>query len=344
MSSLTGFILTRKVYGRKMIKAIALFSGGLDSILAVRVILEQGIEVEAVNFLTAFCDYTKLAKTASEKLGIKLKIFDVNKEFFEILKNPKYGYGSNLNPCIDCHMFMLKKAGWYLKETGAEFIITGEVLGERPMSQRRDALKIVEKGSGLEGLVLRPLSAKLLEPTIAEKKGLVDREKLLAIHGRSRKPQLQLAGQFGITEYPSPAGGCLLTDPAFSLRMKDLMEHDKNFSLNDVELLKTGRHFRLTDKAKLIVGRNREENKKLLELAEGSNSCFYPLKVKGPVAIGRGSLPADDVLRACAVTARYCDRGLSEEIEINSKKLNSGIIETIKIKPAVEDEINNLRI
>ncbi len=328
----------------KITKAIALFSGGLDSILATRLILEQSIEVEAVNFMTSFYNCVSEAQSAAGELGIKLKIFDVNKKFFKVLKSPKYGYGSNLNPCIDCHIFMFKKADEYMKERGAQFLISGEVLGERPMSQNKMALKIIEKNSGLEGLILRPLSAKLLEPTIPEREGLVDREKLLDIKGRSRKPQIQLAKQFGISNYSSPAGGCLLTDPGFTGRMRDLMEHKENFEVNDVELLKTGRHFRLGEKVKLIVGRNKEENDKLLTLAREGDLYFYPTRAKGPVGIGRGIFDKKQILAASGIIARYCDKDIEENPEIAYRHLPAETIDFIKAKSMEKEKLNLLRI
>ena len=202
----------------KKIKALVLLSGGLDSILAVKLLLEQGIEVEAINFRTNFCGPSK-ARPAAKMLGVRLHEVDIRKEFLEVLKKPKHGYGSGMNPCIDCHALMLKKAGELMQKENScpersrriDFIATGEVLGERPMSQHKKALKIVEKEAGLEGYLLRPLSAKLLEPTIPEKENLVDREKLLAISGRNRKPQMELAARYGIKNYPTPAGGCALT-------------------------------------------------------------------------------------------------------------------------------------
>src|SRR3990170_2260758 len=212
-------------------KAISLLSGGLDSTLAARVLLDQGIELEALNFLTVFCTCTNRGETclASQKavqgLGIPLKVFNVSNEYLGVVKHPKHGYGSNINPCIDCRVFMLKKAKQYMEETGASFIVTGEVLGQRPMSQRKDAMRLIEKEADLKGLVLRPLSAKFLPVTIPEKEGWVDREKLLNIQGRSRKPQMKLADDLGIRDYPCPAGGCLLTDPSFAKRMKDLIHY-----------------------------------------------------------------------------------------------------------------------
>src|SRR4030043_2298018 len=250
-------------------KAIALLSGGLDSTLAAKVVIEQGIELEALNFRTVFCTCATRGATcqasqkAVETLGIPLRVFNVSEEYLGVVKHPKHGYGRNMNPCIDCRIFMLKKAKAYMEESGAVFIVTGEVLGQRPMSQRKDAMRLIEREAGLEGFILRPLSAKVLPTTIPEKEGWVNREKLLNISGRSRKPQIQLANHFGIRDYPCPAGGCLLTDPGFAKRMKDLMMNDPKFSLNDVHLLKMGRHFRLSPRLKLVVGRNEEENQKI---------------------------------------------------------------------------------
>ncbi len=333
-----------------MTKAIALLSGGLDSILAVKLILQQGIEVEAVNFLTAF--YASAgngtsgltAQSAADKLGIKLKIFEAGKKYFEIVKRPKYGYGSNMNPCIDCRIFMLKKAADYMRKSGASFLITGEVLGERPMSQRRDAMRVIERDAALEGLILRPLSAKLLKPTIPEEKGVIDREKLLAINGRSRKPQIQLANQLGINDYPVPAGGCLLTDPGFSNRIRDLIRHKPDFDIDDIRLLKIGRHFRLAPEAKLVVGRNKEENNELLKLAKEDDFCFYPVKTKGPVGIGRGVFSKDYILRASNIIARYSDGSSDQQLEIAYKPIPGHRINSITATPIEESALAVLRI
>ncbi len=225
-------------------------------------IVRLGVELEALNFLTVFCTCTNRGETclasqkAVETLGIPLKVFNVSEEYLRVVKFPRHGYGRNMNPCIDCRIFMLKKAKAYMEESRAAFIVTGEVLGQRPMSQRKEAMRLIEKEAGLEGFILRPLSAKFLPITIPEKEGWVNREKLLNLQGRSRKPQIELADHFDIHDYPCPAGGCLLTDPGFSKRMKDLMIHDPAFSLNDVHLLKMGRHFRLSPEVKLVVGRN----------------------------------------------------------------------------------------
>ena len=333
-----------------MVKAISLLSGGLDSTLATRLILEQGIEVEAVNFLTVFCTCTArgkgclAGKSAADKLGIKLKVFEVSKEYFEIIKNPKHGYGSNMNPCLDCRIFMFKKAAQYMRATGASFLITGEVLGQRPMSQRKDAMRIIERNSKLEGLILRPLSAKLLEPTIPETEGMVDRERLLAIEGRSRNPQIELARNLSVNDYPCPAGGCLLTDPGFAARMRDLLKHKPDFTMNDVLLLKVGRHFRVSPKAKFIVGRNKEENEKLTSLAGGRDILFRPAKVKGPIGIGRGDFNKEHFSTASSIIARYSDKGETCEIEVLYEKIPGGTPDSVTALPMIEEGLKGLRI
>lgn len=228
------------------IKALLLLSGGLDSILAAKLLLEQNIEVEGICFYSNFfnCD---LARKAASQLGIKLREIDIKEEFLDFLrKKPKHGYGVGLNPCIDCHALMLKKAGEIMKKERFSFVATGEVLNERPMSQTKQALKIVEKEAGVEGYLLRPLSAKLLELTESEKSGLVDREKLMNISGRSRQKQFELAKKFGIVDYPSPAGGCMLTQEGFVKRIKELMDNKKDFNFDDAELVKIGKHFYFT--------------------------------------------------------------------------------------------------
>lgn len=334
----------------KMIKAIALLSGGLDSTLSTKLILEQGVEVEAVNFLTVFCNCTPRGKTclvsksAATKLGVKLKVFEVSREYLEIVKNPKHGYGRNMNPCLDCRIFMFRRAGQYMRETGASFLITGEVLGERPMSQRREAMRIIEKESGLEGLILRPLSAKLLNPTIAEKEGLISREKLLAIKGRSRRPQIELAEQLDINDYPCPAGGCLLADPGFAGRIRDLKDRRPDFTLNDVQFLKIGRHFRLGPDTKLMVGRNEEENSRLANLAKNGDLRFCPTKAKGPTGIGRGVFGRNSILIVSRIIARYSDGNLDEELEIAYNRIPENNIKHIVASPIKEEELSILRI
>ncbi len=259
---------------KKKITAVALLSGGLDSQLAVRMMKEQNIEVEAVAIKTPFCDFDcgkgcghKVMEVSSD-LGIKLKTVYLGKEYLTMLKNPKHGYGSGMNPCIDCRKMMYDEAKKHMETIGADFLITGEVLHQRPMSQNSNALSVIEKETDMEGKVLRPLSAQLLPKTEPEKKGLVDRSLLGSIQGRSRKGQLQLANKFDIADPPNSAGGCLLTDPQFAVRIRDLMKYSVSEpGINDVELLKLGRHFRFNDYSKLIVGRNHGENEILLSLS-----------------------------------------------------------------------------
>lgn len=254
-------------------KCLALFSGGLDSMLACKVISEQGIEVIALHIDTGFGgkdneEKTKKMRERAEKAGAKLEIIDVRQQYIdEILFHPKYGYGKHFNPCIDCHAFMFRTALGLLEKFDAKFIITGEVLAQRPMSQRKEALNTVKNlAEDKENLLLRPLSALLLEPTKPEQEGWVNREKLLALSGRGRKPQLALAKNFGFDDFESPAGGCLLTMEVFSNKMKDFLAFNKDITLNEALSLKYARHFRLPDGAKLIVGRDEVENEILSKL------------------------------------------------------------------------------
>lgn len=331
-------------------KAIVLLSGGLDSILAAKVVLEQGIEIEAVNFDTGFYsdtpegDSSAASQRAAKQLGIPLKVFDISDEYLEVAKHPKYGYGKNLNPCIDCRIFTFKKAGDYMKATGASFLATGEVLGERPMSQRRGIMETIDRESGLEGLILRPLSAKLLEPTIPEKKGFINRENLLAFRGRSRKPQMELARRYNINNYPSPAGGCLLADPGFARRMRDLMEHNPEFNLNDVKLLKLGRHFRLSSTAKLVVGRNEKENANLFDLGRPHDIILDARSVPGPLALVRGEVTDNDIDVSASITARYTDHKDTRPVRIVKRIVGNEKETTLTAVPAVGESFEQMRI
>lgn len=333
-------------------KAIALISGGLDSTLAARLIKEQGIEIVALNFKTLFClcdrDTTSgcanFAHETADNLGIELKIINVSKEFLDIVRSPKHGYGSNMNPCIDCRILMLKKAKEFMQETAASFIITGEVLGQRPMSQHKQALKIIEKESGLEGLVLRPLSARLLPETIPEEEGWVSRDRLLDFSGRTRKPQIELAKTLNIKDYPCSAGGCLLTDPQFAKRIKDLITHGE-LTLKNAELLKTGRHFRLSDKAKLIVGRDEKENERLVNLAKTGDYLFTPpYDIAGPTSLGRGIFTEELIRLSCSITCRYCDLNGKKNADIIYRKISDDKEMILDSLPLNESGINNFRI
>jgi tRNA-specific 2-thiouridylase len=329
-----------------MTKAIALLSGGLDSILAVKVIQGQGIEVEAVNFSSVFSGSaarvkaSHTAQQAADQLKIRLKVFDITDELIAIVKDPKHGHGSGINPCIDCHAFMFKKAGEYMRRVGASFLITGEVLGERPMSQTKRSLKIVEHDSGMEGYILRPLSAQLLEPTIPEKEGLVNRSSLLALSGRGRKAQLELAQKYGISDYPWPAGGCLLTERFFGNKLKDLLAHDE-LDADNIELVKTGRYFRLKRGFKLIVGRDEKANQALLKLARRDDLIFEPLSLPGPTALGRGK--SDQALRrtSCRIVAYYTDKENKVEVKITSPSLEDDLI--VSAESLSQDELVGFR-
>jgi tRNA U34 2-thiouridine synthase MnmA/TrmU len=318
--------------------------------LAAKVVLDLGIELEALNFLTVFCTCTNRGETclASQKavsaLGIPLNVLNVSVEYLHVVKNPKHGYGSNMNPCIDCRIFMMKRAKAYMEKIGASFIVTGEVLGERPMSQRRDSMRLIEKEAGLDGLILRPLSARLLPASIPEKEGWVDREKLLRIQGRSRKPQIQLADHYGIRDYPCPAGGCLLTDPGFAKRIRDLMHHHSDFTLNDVHLLKMGRHFRLSPRLKLVVGRNEEENQKIQTFSGEGDVLLRLSRFPGPLSLLRGEAGEREIEKAAAITARYSKAKDLRKVEVICKKAKEDEDRSLSVSPLSEKEIEELMI
>ncbi|MBE0515909.1 MAG: hypothetical protein IBX41_00755 [Methanophagales archaeon] len=325
-------------------KALGLLSGGLDSTLATRLILDQGIDVIALKFTSPFCTCDQKGKCyaadVAERFGIPLIIMKKGEEYLNVIRNPKFGYGSGMNPCIDCRIFMFKKAKEVAEKIGASFIFTGEVLGERPMSQHRRALEIIEKESGLENMVLRPLSAQFLPETIPEKRGWVDRSKLLGIKGRSRKPQIELASKFSINDYPCPSGGCLLTYREFASKVRDLVEHAEGISMRDTVLLKIGRHFRFA-RNKMIVGRNEEENKRLLLLKYPEDYSFEVFGCGSPITILQGPKGKDAVVIAAKLTARYSDAGGGE---ILVRYGNEKHIKSIIVLLPDEDEIARLRI
>ncbi|RUM90752.1 MAG: DUF814 domain-containing protein [Thermovibrio sp.] len=310
-----------------------LFSGGLDSIIAAKLLKNLGFDVVGVHITSPFFekDLEKLRDLAN-KLGIELKVVKVGDDYLEMLKSPIYGYGKNLNPCIDCKAYMLKRVKEVAGENG--IVATGEVLGQRPMSQHLQAFNSIEKLSGLKGRVLRPLSGKLLPETDYEKKGIVDREKLLDIRGRSRKRYPEILKELGVNleELPTPAGGCLLTEPSFSRKVKDLMEHGE-LSWENVRLLKIGRHFRL-GKCKLIVGRNREENKKLEEFSRESDIVIKVPNVPSPTAILRcNEEPSTEVLKkAAGIVARYSDAKSKREVKVALYK-NGKLFKELTVEP-----------
>lgn len=304
-------------------RAISLFSGGLDSLLAIELIKRQNIEVIALNFDTGFGsidDKSYQLKKMLSQIDTELEIIDIKDKFIEkILFNPQYGYGKNFNPCIDCHGYMITIAKSLMQKFKADFIISGEVLGQRPMSQTKKALNNVSKLSDENGLLLRPLSAKLLPETIPEREGWIDRERLLDINGRSRDRQLKLAKEFGIENFESPAGGCLLTDIAFSQKLSEYVKFDSKFRVEDINILKYGRQFRLPDGAKLIIGRNQKDNEKIEAI---KNSKFQPLLLKdvvGPISLLSKNSTKSDLKLACKLALTYSRAEVEREYCLNFK-------------------------
>ncbi|MCP4543779.1 MAG: tRNA (5-methylaminomethyl-2-thiouridylate)-methyltransferase [Chloroflexi bacterium] len=306
---------------KERIKAVGMLSGGLDSTLAIRVMLEQNIEVTALHFRTTFSyvERSRLAgrgpamrfdaEWAATTLGVDLQVIDVSDEYLPLVLNPRYGYGSGMNPCVDCRIFLLRQAKMWMKEHGYHFVFTGEVVGQRPKSQMRPSLNTVERESGLRGYLLRPLSAKLLKTTVPEERGWVNREKLYAINGRGRKPQIALAEQFGITDYTQPSGGCCyLIDKTYSRRLNDFLTHDgaAAIALDQVQLLAVGRHIRLISGCKVIVGRHEREND-YLENCNVKGVLLTTMDHPGPTTLVPGKPLQADVELAARITAGYSD-------------------------------------
>jgi tRNA-uridine 2-sulfurtransferase len=304
----------------KKAKALVLLSGGLDSILAAELLRRQGADVQALSFKSYFFNDEAAIKAARD-MDIPLRVADFSKEHLELVKNPPHGFGKAANPCIDCHALMLKKAKEIMEKEGFDFVATGEVLGERPMSQNRQSLGIVQRESSLDGYLLRPLSAKLLPPTIPEEKGLVDREKLLDVSGRSRKKQMELAEKWGIKDYPSPAGGCLLTDPGFGRRIIELLEIYPEFDGNDVQLLKVGRHF-WEEGVKIIMGREEKENDDIRSLARKGDILIEMSNYPGPLTLVRNyssKNTVETVEKAKQLTREYSKKA-GDEVEFSVDK------------------------
>lgn len=310
-------------------KAIALLSGGLDSALATKLVLDQGVEVIGLHLVTPFgCETT--VKEVAESLSIPLIFKDKGEAFLDLVENPRYGYGKNMNPCIDCRIFMFQLADVVRQDENADFIITGEVIGQRPMSQNRQSMGLIDRNSPIEGLVVRPLSAKSFAPSIPEEMGWVDREKLFRITGRGRSEQIELAKSIGVTEFASPGGGCLLTESAFSKRLKDFYDRKTHSTteqkMAQAKTLRLGRHFRITDKFKVIVARNDQENYLLEDLWKPSGGIYFnPTNFLGPVAVGYGELTGSLQATVGALLSRYGKSHTAEkpEIKVSSEKYNS---------------------
>jgi len=328
-------------------KVVALLSGGLDSQLAIKMMKKQGFEVSAVAIKTPFCDFDCgrgcgfEIRERADTLGVDLKTVYLGDEYIEMLKNPKHGFGSGMNPCIDCRAMMFEAAKKRMEEIGADFIISGEVLGQRPMSQHAPALKIIEKEAGLEGKIVRPLSAALLPPTDPEKHGLIKRKDLGMIRGRTRKEQLKMAKEFGIENPPNAGGGCLLTDPIFAQRAKDLFKHVKTPTTNEIDLLKVGRHFRFDEKTKLVIGRNENENE-IIKALELPNDVLLEAKdFVGPTSLLRGTSAENHIEISASITLRYSDSKNERGIIITHK---NGTQSEIPVMPSQESSYLRFRI
>ena len=322
-------------------KALCLFSGGLDSQLAVSILKQQNVEVHAVAFDSPFFNIEP-ARAAASELGAPLEIINFSADIVALVKNPKHGHGSCMNPCIDCHAMMIRRAGELLEEKNFDFIATGEVLDERPMSQTRRGLEIVARESGYADILLRPLSARLLPETRPEKMKLADRSKLLSLRGRSRKQQIQLAAELGLKEYPSPAGGCLLTEPGFCKRLKDLKDHEGLDGIRSINMLRVGRHFRLKNDLKLIVGRNEKDNAFLEGNAELYDLIMRFENVPGPTGLIPFTAGNEDLTLGASICARYSDAPAGKPVPMRIRSARD--VQRMEIIPADNETAERLRI
>lgn len=302
------------------IRVIAAYSGGLDSILAAEFIRQLGFDVLLLHvqhlFSTNEAGRTRL-RAAAEQAGLPLRIIDVSEQHLETIRRPKHGYGQGMNPCIDCRIFMLRIAKRIMEEVSAQFVVTGEVLGQRPKSQHYKALLQSAEESGLDDRLLRPLCARHLPDTLPVKEGWIQRENLLAIHGRSRQEQMRLAEEFGITDYPQPAGGCVLIEKTYAKRVRDAFEHlgKDEVGLTQFRLFRYGRHFRIAENVKIIVGRNQDENEKLEALSQGQIR-IDPMEVMGPTTLVEGNPTEEQLQTCCSLSARYCDHEPGMEVQL----------------------------
>jgi len=335
---------------KKDIKAIALISGGLDSAIATKLIIDQGIKVEALNFHSPFCTcssnskYNQCGATYfAQKLEIPIKHISKGDEYLEIVRNPKFGYGKNINPCIDCRIHILEKTKEYMKDIGAEFIITGEVLGQRPKSQMLHALKTIEKTAELEGKIIRPLSAQLLSPTEMELDGIIDRSKLLGIQGRRRNIQVQLGRDFKLIEQYCAGGGCRLTDKNFARKLRDYFQYHQKSKMSDMKFLQIGRHFRFMD-TKFIVGRDEEENDSLLRWARKDDVLLYLEDITGPTILIEHPETMQILEIAAQIAVRYSgSNDIDHSIKVESKNTQFDDF-IVKANPNIENLIKEFRI
>ncbi|MBD3401799.1 DUF814 domain-containing protein [candidate division GN15 bacterium] len=336
---------TSTPHKRKKAHAIALFSGGLDSALAILLMLKQDIEVTALTFMTHFgCDLKDRSSCGSnpypmaEQFGFNVKLMHLGQKFVDIVEKPKYGRGSQMNVCVDCRILMLTEAKNYMEMVGADFVVTGEVMGQRPFSQVRDRMNLVIREAGLRDRLLRPLSAKLLPPTEPELAGLVDRDMLERIYGRSRKRQMELAEEFGLSDYPTPAAGCLLTDAGYSNRLRDLLAHTERISFDDLNLLRVGRHFRLDRHTKVVVGRNESDNDQLRRLKQPHHYHLEAVGVGSPVTLLIGPYTRENVEKAAMITARYTKARHEPQVRVAVQNGDDPM--EVSVTPAAEEDIS----
>jgi tRNA U34 2-thiouridine synthase MnmA/TrmU len=341
--------LEQAVHSGRRPHAVALFSGGLDSALAVLLLLKQEIEVTALTFMTAFgCDLSDRSSCghnpfpAAERFGFRVKLANLGQDYVEMVRHPRYGRGKNMNPCVDCRIMMLSQAKAFMELEGADFVVTGEVMGQRPFSQVKSKLALTEREAGLQGLLLRPLSALLLPPTLPEERGWVDRSRLAGIQGRSRKPQMELARQLGLVDYPNPASGCLLTDPGYSARLADLFSHNEFVELADLNLLRTGRQFRLSDRVKAIVGRHETDNARIQAEVRPGDLLLEVPDTGSPLTLLSGPAETADVRLAAEITARYSRARILPLVQVEVRGSTS--VSTLAVVPATPAKCDRYRI
>ena len=320
------------------LKAVLLCSGGLDSIISLHFLVSKGIEVIALLIITPFCNLTEDKVYQSmmyntSRLGVHTKVVELKEEYLEILRNPKYGFGKAANPCVDCHILMLKQAKKVLEEENADFIVTGDVVNQRPFSQKKIRLKTIDRDADVEGLVLRPLSGKILPQTVPEEKGWIKREDLFNINGRGRTSQITIAKAYEIEKYPLPAGGCVLTDPEFARRFKDLKKFSPDFNLEDIALLRYGRHFRLDPQSKLIISRRQQENDLILRTVSEDTILCRVVEHKGPLGVYIGDLSISAIERAASYIAMYSKSPRNILTEVRFWNIEESFDKTVKTKP-----------
>ncbi|MDH5637276.1 MAG: hypothetical protein OEZ04_02175 [Nitrospinota bacterium] len=337
---------------KEKIKVLGLVSGGLDSHLATRIMKKLGYDITALNFTSPFCNCTRKdhgckneAARLAEELGIKVQVEFMGQEYIDLVRNPKHGYGKNMNPCVDCRIMIFRRAKVVMENIGAAFIFTGEVVGQRPMSQKAVRMALIDKEAGLSGMVVRPLSAQILPPTIPEQNGMVDREEMLAIQGRSRKDQIRIMrDEYEVTENLCSSGGCSLTDPQFAHRMRDLLDNNSDASVKDARFLRVGRHFRVSPGIKVIVGRDESENDRLEKMAGENDFLFMPEEVRGPLSVVKGAFGKEDLDPICKAVARYCPGEDDRTVKIKYK-MKSGTMEwRHTASPATEAELASWRV